>query len=458
MYYICSFTVLVLFLTLYDDLWLVLYLSVILCTIHCIAIYVISRRQSLSITRSRQGRQRIDRHMSRIDYKRYVVAFGVHVLLYFIACVSVFWKQYTYVWWDFFSWSVYWESRYVFVNNMYRVLENDKAQRYVIQDHEGISYFLYSKAYVPLGSYVYIADTYIAPRIHTSSDRETFLPLQRLQSTTATQDDSDVASWLYQFNFSKWMLMKGIRGSFYDPDMTIIRNHTNTESDISFLSKMQSALFALKLHIRTLVVDMYWQTDIAWLYNGLLVWDIWLLSETSRSLFVDANLIHIVAVSGWNIVMLVVFCNAVLFWIPKKIRICVLACLVICYGLICGGWSSVLRAMIMWCLWLIAMLFGRQVSIYRLLWYTRCAMLLYNPYVLLYDIWFLLSFAAIVGIVAFQYFFWYKSVTTTTNKSTPAFWLKYGIVFYESYVLPTLWASVWVLPLLLFFIGTTNIW
>jgi len=45
---------------------------------------------------------------------------------------------------------------------------------------------------------------------------------------------------------------------------------------------------------------------------------------------------------------------------------------------------------------------GRVVSIRRLMSYAWITMLAFNPYVLLYDMGFLLSFGALAGIVLFQ--------------------------------------------------------
>jgi predicted membrane metal-binding protein len=57
--------------------------------------------------------------------------------------------------------------------------------------------------------------------------------------------------------------------------------------------------------------------------------------------------VHILAVSGGNIAMLVSFLMLILFWLPYYARIGVISMMVIVYGMICGGDSSVVRAVIM---------------------------------------------------------------------------------------------------------------
>lgn len=48
---------------------------------------------------------------------------------------------------------------------------------------------------------------------------------------------------------------------------------------------------------------------------------------------------------------------------------------------------------------LLALFWGREVNIWRLMKYAFVVMLCYNPYFLAYDLGFLLSFGALIGIV-----------------------------------------------------------
>ncbi len=58
-------------------------------------------------------------------------------------------------------------------------------------------------------------------------------------------------------------------------------------------------------------------------------------------------MVHIVAVSGSNILYVVLFLNIGLFFIPYYIRTGVIIIAIIFYALICGLDSSVVRAVIM---------------------------------------------------------------------------------------------------------------
>lgn len=97
--------------------------------------------------------------------------------------------------------------------------------------------------------------------------------------------------------------------------------------------------------------------------------------------------------------MIVIFLGAVLFFLPFYVRNVVIICGVVLFALIAGGDSSVVRALIMSLLSLLALFWGREVAIWRLMKYAFVLMLCYNPYFLAYDLGFLLSFGALIGIV-----------------------------------------------------------
>ena len=70
-------------------------------------------------------------------------------------------------------------------------------------------------------------------------------------------------------------------------------------------------------------------------------------SQANYQALIDSGLVHLVAVSGGNIVMLVTFLTAILFRIPFYPRSVAILLAIIGYGLLCGMDSSVFRAVIM---------------------------------------------------------------------------------------------------------------
>ncbi|MFA6511586.1 MAG: ComEC/Rec2 family competence protein [Patescibacteria group bacterium] len=123
--------------------------------------------------------------------------------------------------------------------------------------------------------------------------------------------------------------------------------------------------------------------------------------ETSiRTSFSQTGLSHIVAVSGWNITMVIVLVEAGLLKVMKR-RLAlplVLGC-VLLYVLLVGAEGSVIRAAIMGALVVVGRAFGRQGDTMNILLCAAFVMIVIRPYWLLFDVGFQLSVLATVGLV-----------------------------------------------------------
>ena len=254
--------------------------------------------------------------------------------------------------------------------------------------------------------------------------------------------------------------MQGLDWSLYDNDVFV-----SDHQDLWWLVSVRESFFQT-------VVERFWDgllrasqwrdksdTNIhAWLILGMTIGDRSLIDQARYDQFISSGLVHLIAVSGGNIAIVVLFIWMLLFWVPFYIRQSLLIIAIIAYAGIVGDDSSVIRATVMWLLTLIVLFPWRQLSIWRSIAYARCMMLLRNPYYLLYDMWFILSFSAVIGIV------WAENTLQITHKKTLSdtnrVWSTiYGgvSVFVSLYIIPTLWAMVWVTPWLLYSMETTNL-
>lgn len=275
--------------------------------------------------------------------------------------------------------------------------------------------------------------------------------------TKQIKDLKDISFWRnlfhYEFDYPKWEMMKWFYWSIYEQNSIIV---DDSWDNLSLIQKIRKWL-------QDTIISAYWKSHHAWLILWMLVWDKSEISSEDYQWFIDSWLVHIIAVSGWNIVMLIVFLSAILFFLPFYARNAVILLFVIFYSMICGLDSSVFRATIMWSLSLLAIFRWREINIWRAMWFAFVIMLVVNPYFLAYDVWFLLSFSAIIGII----FFW-KFVEKIKNKKIENkkitwkkikeskiknFWNK----VFSDYISPTLWATLWVLPIMLFFMWWTNL-
>ncbi len=235
-----------------------------------------------------------------------------------------------------------------------------------------------------------------------------------------------------EFDFSKRLFLKWYAGTFFAK--SIIREKNSWKIN-QFLS--------LRKTVIDRITEIFWPTKEAWLLAGMVVWDVSLIPEPIYQNFIKSWIVHIVAVSWGNIALIVSFLSIVLFFLPFYLRFSCIGLFVICYALICWAEASVLRATIMASLSLFAIFFGRMASARRTLELAFCVMLLIQPFYLLFDLGFLLSFSAVYWILWLS-----QKISLSKNKL---------LSILQSYFLPIIWASGGVLPFLLIFIGSTNL-
>ncbi|AHB41815.1 hypothetical protein P148_SR1C00001G1036 [candidate division SR1 bacterium RAAC1_SR1_1] len=240
------------------------------------------------------------------------------------------------------------------------------------------------------------------------------------------------------FNAPKRSKMKGYANILYETNSVFIDTGI-----ISGFSKIRHT-FQKKLE------KTYTNNRTAGLVLGMLIGDKSKFSKSEEQLFIDSGLVHLVAVSGGNIVMLVTFLTAILFFVPFYARITLILLAVLSYGIICGMDSSVLRAVLMGSLSLVALLVGRGTSLRRLLGLVHVSMLIYNPYFLVYDVGYILSFSAVLGIVFVDVF--HSSSDAKISKFRKPF-----LRIRSNYLKPSLGATLGIFPVIIFFMGQINI-
>jgi competence protein ComEC len=200
-------------------------------------------------------------------------------------------------------------------------------------------------------------------------------------------------------------------------------------------------------------IDTYQDTDRRALLLGMMIGDRSQFGDETYQSFIDSGLVHLIAVSGGNLVMIVVFLSAMLFRLPLDVRTILIIVSILLYASLVGMDSSVVRASIMAILTLVALLSGRMTNIRRLMAISSLVMLLYNPYFLRHDIGFIFSYAALIGIVMIGP----ASTSLQQWSKDQPIAKKYPALFLAHYLIPTLGASLAVMPFLLFFTNKFNL-
>ena len=114
--------------------------------------------------------------------------------------------------------------------------------------------------------------------------------------------------------------------------------------------------------------------------------------------FGTTGLTHIIAISGYNITIVIAMISGALFWLPLKWRFVPAILAIIAFTIFVGASAAVVRAAIMGILGLLALQCGRQYDVRLAILWTAFFMLAWNPKQLWYDAGFQLSFFAVLGL------------------------------------------------------------
>lgn len=124
-------------------------------------------------------------------------------------------------------------------------------------------------------------------------------------------------------------------------------------------------------------------------------------SEQTIEEFRITGLSHLLALSGFNITILILFIFAVFRFLPKHINLILTLLSIAAFVLLTGASASVVRAAVMGLLSLFVLHFGSMGHpSYILLWSAFCIVLI-NPFLLFSDVSFQLSVAAVIGLIFF---------------------------------------------------------
>ncbi len=141
------------------------------------------------------------------------------------------------------------------------------------------------------------------------------------------------------------------------------------------------------------------QEPFASLAGGITVGERRSLGEKLTEDFRATGLIHIIVLSGYNIAIIVIAISALLMFLPPKPRYISAIVVIILFTLLVGASATVVRAAIMGSIGAIGAMTARSYSALHALMFAGLAMLLWNPYLLIFDPSFQLSFVATLGLL-----------------------------------------------------------
>ncbi|MFH1750032.1 MAG: ComEC/Rec2 family competence protein [bacterium] len=169
------------------------------------------------------------------------------------------------------------------------------------------------------------------------------------------------------------------------------------------------------------------------------------MSERLLEIFGVVGITHIVALSGYNVTIIV---RAFLFlssnW-PRKLAFGSAILGIMLFVIMTGASASVVRAAIMAGLILLAERLGRKADILISLLLAAILMSLFNPMLIRYDVGFQLSFLATTGLIFFS------------DNILNWRWIQFVPKFFREHLVATLAALSLILPVLVYYFGQLSI-
>ncbi|MDI6821007.1 MAG: ComEC/Rec2 family competence protein [Patescibacteria group bacterium] len=175
-------------------------------------------------------------------------------------------------------------------------------------------------------------------------------------------------------------------------------------SEINVLSRNNGSVFkAWLFNIKNKITESFQKVlgvkEAAFL-NGLTLGGTSGLTDAFKKAMSLSGTTHLVALSGYNITILVwVVMGVFIYFLPRRLSFILTFLAIIAFVAMTGAESSVVRAGIMGMLVLLAREVGRVYDFRNAIILAALAMVLINPKVLVFDIGFELSFLALLGIV-----------------------------------------------------------
>ena len=203
----------------------------------------------------------------------------------------------------------------------------------------------------------------------------------------------------HQFNYAKYLELKQVYQQVY-------LNH----SEVLVLSSKPSSIYGYAEQLRTKInknlTKAGFEKDGLSIINALLLGQRQTIDKNTYNNYVNAGTIHILAVSGLHVGILLLILNFILkpllyFKYGPVLRPLIIVILLWSFAIIAGLSPSVTRAVTMFSIISIAMHLKRPTNIYNTLAISAFFILLIKPR-FLFEVGFQMSYLAVLGIVSFQ--------------------------------------------------------
>jgi len=203
---------------------------------------------------------------------------------------------------------------------------------------------------------------------------------------------------------------------------------------------LRGSLYDLKNWAQNYINHLYFEPEASFV-SGLLLGSRRGMPEDLTTAFQQVGLTHIVAISGYNISLVIAVIFSLFSFLSFKRRIVVSVTAVALFVFFVGASSAAVRAGLMGSLSMWGLYAGRRSQAFFAVLWSAVGMALWNPYIFVYDIGFQLSMASTLGLL---------TLVPILDSKIPK-WER-GTFFREAFLL-TSSAQITTFPFMLFYFG-----
>ncbi|MDO9509870.1 MAG: ComEC/Rec2 family competence protein, partial [Candidatus Magasanikbacteria bacterium] len=256
-----------------------------------------------------------------------------------------------------------------------------------------------------------------------------------------------------EFNYQKFLALKNIYSICYPGEIKVIAKNQN--------SKIMSGIFSFKRQLNDLTQKL-WNEPQSTLAAGILYGERSGFDDELKNNFSKSGITHIVAVSGYNITIIVFILMNILIWggLYRRQAFWICLILIFLFVIFTGASASAARAGLMGSLLLFAQQLGRKSDIFKLLVYAAVLLSFINPLILIWDVGFQLSFLATIGLIYLtplleKYFIKPPKFLMESKKRNKT--KDFINELMKEFLIPTLAATIFTLPLISYSFGYFSI-
>jgi len=198
------------------------------------------------------------------------------------------------------------------------------------------------------------------------------------------------------FNYEKYMLSKNIYFKNIPYNYEIIWRKNNN----IIIEKIDNLRNELLNRIKILYTN-----EEALFLSGILLWARENLPKKLSDNFNNSWLTHIIAVSWFNITIIIIFIWFIIKYFPTYLKVGIMSVTIVLFTILVWYWAPVIRASIMWIIWYMVINFWRRWNILSILILTLVLMVSFSPFSINYDVSLHLSFLAVLWIIYSQKIF-----------------------------------------------------